>query len=212
MVQNLQILYTVIIGLSLFQAVSNVIDVTRGAVPIKVELIPFFISFVVTLLPLYHAAMRHLDDAQQGQAKKRIRGGALLTDFFLIGIEGCLFVALGVLVLTPEFFVWVLAGLFGLNSVRAFGALFFAPRDVRSGAELRWALLNLATAEILIIYFTWIGPLPPTAGLGEPALAAAILVITLVRTVADYAFCWNFLLSEGVKLEARVLQLMPHDR
>lgn len=192
MAQNLQIFYSVIVGLSLVQAVSNVIDVTRGAVPMKVELLPFFISFLVTLLPLYHGVLRHLENAHPGQITRRNRGGAWLADFFLIGMEGCLFVALGVLVVTPEFFAWVLAGLFGLNSIRAFGAYFFAPRDVRSGAELRWALINLATAEILIIYFTWIGPLPPTAGLGEPALAPAILAITLGRTVTDYVFCWNF--------------------
>ncbi len=192
MAQNLQILYSVIAGFSLLQAVSNVIDVTRGAVPMKVELLPFFISFLVTLLPLYHGALKHLENAHRGQITTRIHGGAFLADFFLIGIEGCLFVVLGVLLVTPEFFVWVLPGLFGLNSARAFATHFFSPRDVRSGAELRWALINLGTAEVLIIYFTWIGPLPPTAGLGEPALAPVIFAITIGRTVMDYAFCWNF--------------------
>ncbi|PKP58792.1 MAG: hypothetical protein CVT89_02260 [Candidatus Altiarchaeales archaeon HGW-Altiarchaeales-2] len=103
-VRNLENLYSVVVGLGLSIAILNLIDTTRGAVPIKLELVPFFLAFLVTIIPFYHGALRHLDTTYIEKGGKQIRTGALLFDFSILFIESCFFIGLAVLLPTPQFF------------------------------------------------------------------------------------------------------------
>ncbi len=191
-VRNLENLYSVIVGLGLSLAIFNLIDTTRGAVPIKLELVPFFLAFLVTLIPFYHGALRHLDITYVEKGGKQVRTGALLADFSILFIESCFLLALAVLLPTPQFFAWGLATLLSIDTIWGFAAHIGFSQEVKPKAELRWALINLITTGVLVIYFGAIGIFPPTAGASEPKLAIGILSVSVVRTVIDYALCWNF--------------------
>ncbi len=59
-VSHLQQLYTVVVGLALTVAITNLID-QAAPVPIRMAALPYFVSYLVTLVPFYHGALRHLD-------------------------------------------------------------------------------------------------------------------------------------------------------
>lgn len=190
-VRNLENLYSIVVGLGLSLAIVNLIDSTRAPIPVKAELVPFFLAFLVTLIPFYHGALRHLDITYVEKGGKHVRSGALLADFAVLFIESCLLLALALLLPTPQFFAWGLAVLLAVDTIWAFSAhLAFSP-DVKPKAETRWALLNLITTAVLTIYLVLIGALPPTPGPGDAKLMIGILVVSCVRTVIDYALSWH---------------------
>ena len=191
-VRNLENLYTIVVGLGLSLAIFNLIDTSRGAVPIKLELLPFFLAFLVTLIPFYHGALRHLDITYVEQAGKQVRAGGLLADFTALFIESCLLLALSLLLPTPQFFAWGLLILLAFDSIWAFAAHLGFSQDRKPKAEPRWASINLVTTGVLAICFVIIGIFPPTAGTGEPKLAICIIAVSVVRTVVDYVSCWEF--------------------
>jgi hypothetical protein len=118
----LENLYSVVVGLGLSLSIFNLIDTTRTPIPIKLELLPFFLAFIVTLIPFYHGALRHLDITYVEQGGKQVRNGALFADFAILFIEGCLLLALAVLLSTPQFFAWGLAALLAIDTIWGFAA------------------------------------------------------------------------------------------
>jgi lysylphosphatidylglycerol synthetase-like protein (DUF2156 family) len=161
-------------------------------VPIKLELLPVFIAFLVTLIPFYHGALRHLDMTYVEQGGKQVRSGALLADFTILFIESCLLLALAILLPTPQFFAWGLAALLTIDTIWAFFAHLCFSQAVKPKAELRWGLINLITTGVLVMFFVMIGIFPPMVGGSEPKLGILILTVSVVRTVIDYAWCWDF--------------------
>lgn len=191
-VKNLESLYSVVVGLALSLGVFNLIDMTRGAIPLKLELVPFFLAFLVTLVPFYHGALRHLDVTYVEHGGKQVRTGALLADFSILFIQSCLLLALAVLLPTPQFFAWGFAILLGVDTVWAFAAHLAFSQEVKPKAEVRWAMINLITTGILLVSFVVIGLYPPTAGPAEHRLTVSLLTVSVVRTVLDYTLCWDF--------------------
>ena len=83
-VQNLQELYTVAVGMALTLAITRIVP--EAGSPVVVSL-PNLVAYVVTLVPFYHGAMRHMDVSCRGARTGTVREGALLGDFFLLFIE-----------------------------------------------------------------------------------------------------------------------------
>lgn len=60
-VENLQSLYSLVVGLALANAVLKVARGELEPVPVDLTTLPLFLGFLVTLVPFYHGALRHLD-------------------------------------------------------------------------------------------------------------------------------------------------------
>lgn len=190
-VRNLEHLYTTVVALALSLAIYNLIDTTRATVPLKLELLPFFAAFLITLIPFYHGALRHLDITYIEKGGKQVRKGALLIDFSALFIESCIFIVLAVLLLKPLFFVWGLVALLVFDIIWAFIAYLGFSQDVQPKAELRWVLINLIAVVILSVYLIIFNFVPRATYVSDLKLSAGILGFSFLRTIIDYAWCWN---------------------
>jgi len=188
-VRNLQYLYTTVIGLGLSLAIYNLIDTTRVYIPLKLEFLPFFFTFLITLIPFYHGALRHLDITYIEQGGKQVRNGALMIDFLALFIEGCLLLILALIVVKPMFFVWGLVVLLAFDTLWAFTAYLGFSQDLKLKAEPRWAIINFITAIGLSILLIFV---PPCLDILDSKLVVLIPLVALIRTVIDYIWCWNY--------------------
>jgi heme/copper-type cytochrome/quinol oxidase subunit 4 len=191
-VRNLEYLYSTVVGLGLSLAIYNLIDVTRETVPIKWELLPFFFTLLITLIPFYHGALRHLDVTYIEEGGKQIRKGALMFDFLALFVESCLLLALAVLIVKPPFFAWGLVVLLAFDTVWSFIAHLGFSQEMKPKAELRWAIINLVTVIILSVYLVAFDFIPPLRYETDLKIWVGILGISILRTVMDYWLCWDF--------------------
>lgn len=194
-VENLKDLYSIIVGVALSYAIYTIIDTHQKTIPVKFSLLPCFVAFIVTLIPFYHGALRHLDRTYVESGGKQTRGGALLADFLLLFAEACLLLILAVLLAAPGFFVWALATLFALDAIWGFAAHLAFTQDVGSKPEVKWAVLNLITTAVLAVCLFELA-FPPSALAANASLLPVVAIVTIVRTVLDYVLCWGFYYPE----------------
>ena len=190
-VKHLEHLYSIVVGIGLSLAIYNLIDISSDNITFKFEFLPFFIAFLITLIPFYHGALRHLDITYIENGGKNVRTGALFIDFLALFIESCLLLALAVLLPKPIFFAWGLVALLAFDTLWAFIAHLGFTQDIKPKAELRWAIINLVTVIILSIYLTICNFVPTITYVSNPKLSAGIIGFSLLRTVVDYIFCWR---------------------
>lgn len=191
-VRNLENLYSIVAALGLSLAIYNLIDTASETIPFKFDLLPFFLAFLITLIPFYHGALRHLDVTYVEQGGKQVRKYALLIDFFALFFESCLLLALAVLLTKPVFFAWGLVMLLAFDTIWSISAHFGFSQDVKPKAELRWALINFIAVIVLSIYLIIFNFVPNATYAADLKLSIGIPSISLLRTVIDYIFCWNF--------------------
>ena len=190
-VGSLQELYTVVVGLALVTGLTSLID-TESDVPIHFGGLPFFVAFLFTLVPFYHGALRHLDDryiSDPSPAPAR----ALMADWALLFIEGCVLLALAVLVNKPVAFTLTFMVLLALDAIWGILAHYAFPMNRPStGAELNWAILNLIAAGLLLIVLvgTWL----PTDAIRPVGVWVwlPVCAIGVLRTIVDYKISWTF--------------------
>jgi hypothetical protein len=195
-VGHLQELNTVVAGLALTLAITKLFETKsfdeRAAVPSSFEVLPYFVAYVFTLVPIYHGAMRHLDVTYFEDKKANVRSGALMFDWALLFIESCFLLGLAYLMQKPTAFGWALCIFLGFDCLWAFIAnLGFAPKLKQDRPEWKWATINFVAVCILVLTlavtravetkldltsFTWI----------------PILVVCVARTIWDYAWCWSY--------------------
>lgn len=184
-VRNLENLYSTVVVLGLSLAVSRLVDTTKETVPIKLELLPFFVAFLFTLIPFYHGALRHLDFTYVEQGGRQVRKYALLIDFFCLFVESGLLLGLAIVLVKPSFFAWGLVTLLAVDTVWGMIAHLGFSQDVTPKPELRWSLINLVTAVLLSVI------IPFSVNVGN-RLPICISAISILRTAIDYWWCWDF--------------------
>ncbi len=167
-------------------------DASRAPIPLKVGLLPLFFSYLLTLIPFYHGALRHLDVTYVEKAGREVRSGALLADFLVLFLESCLLFSLAVLLPAPQLYAWGLAALLVVDTGWGFLAHIAFSQSGEHKAELRWALINLLTGGVLCVLLTVIGPFPPQADVTDGKLGVIVLVISVGRSCMDYALNWHF--------------------
>jgi hypothetical protein len=189
-VSQLAELYNVVIGVSLSIGIYNSVDSSAFPIPIKLNQIINVATFVIILVPFYHGAVRHLFATYvEGGGSARIKNGALLADFFLLFLEGCVFVLLASILGETERFVCVLILLLLLDSIWGFLAWLAFTGAQAQYAECRWALLNVFTAALIGVLLVF----HEDIFLSKPLLSqAAFFAILAVRTIFDYYFNWSF--------------------
>ncbi len=190
-VRNLGALYSVVVGVALAFAMEKLVDAEAASV-FQWHLVPLFLALVVTLVPFYHGALRHLDVTYVEHGTSDVRAGALLADFLLLFLEGSLFVGLSVLLGRPEVFGWTLVALLLLDAIWGFTAHLAFSRHPKLKAEARWAFVNAGTVVILVLFLIVLGAYPPGRVPESGGLEIGLLGIAAIRTVVDYAVSWEF--------------------
>lgn len=194
-VQQLGELYTVVVGIALSIAIYNVIDQDAPYLPVRVEILPTLAAFLVLIVPFYHGAMRHLFATYvENGGSANIKSIALLLDFFLLFIEGCLFVMMASTVAKPETFAWVVVFLLLLDSVWGFLAWIATTGAASQFAEKIWATINIITGIILAIILILAKGRFSSTNLDMPFV---ILLILFLRTILDYRLTWWFYFPAG---------------
>lgn len=186
-VRNLQELYTVAVGAALTLAVVRFVPETGTP---QWNALPVLVGYVVTLVPFYHGAMRHLDTTYREKRVEAVREGALLGDFFLLFIEACFFLALASVITNTRQAAWTFLGLIALDGLWGIAAHWVFSRRRRAWAEIRWSVLNIFTALVVgtfIASFGWV------KWLALPWRAEIVFAaICFGRTIADYSLSWRF--------------------
>ena len=191
-VRNLENLYSVVVGLGLSMAIMNIVEASRAPIPIKLALLPLFLSYLVTLIPFYHGALRHLDVTYIERSGHQVRAGALLADFLILFVESCFLVALALLLPSPQLYSWGLALLLLTDTTWGFLAHLAFSQDSQAKAELRWAIINGLTVAILCLLLIVIGPFPPTSEPMDLRLSLAVFIVSFARSCTDYGLNWHF--------------------
>jgi hypothetical protein len=191
-VENLAYLYSMVAALSLSAAISQVIDPKGEGVPIRLATLPLLGVFLVTLVPFYHGALRHLHDAHMGP-QGNIRRGASLVDFTILFVEGCLFIVLAALLTNVRYFAWAFVMLLGLDAFWGILAYLAFSRQADSKSELTWAVINFFTLILTALFLL----ISPSWGLHDKILGWCLFLIALTRTAMDYGMCWRAYFPAG---------------
>ena len=196
-VKNLQELYTVTAGIALALGIEQlagkggaVAVAGNGPFDVMRRVLPTFVAFLVTLVPFYHGALRHLDRVYIDAAGRDVRRGSLLADFFLLFIESCFLVFAALFVADARTLGLVLAGLFVLDAVWGLAFYLAFTRNRRPWVELRWVQINIIAGPLLaaiVLLAPQLAGIAPHAILPVPVAAVAVL-----RTVVDYWLSWEF--------------------
>lgn len=191
-------LYTVVIGAALSLAVVAVIDPTSGLASVTAPALLLFFAFLATLIPFFHGALRHLDDAYLENTGNHAKNGALIVDYALLFIHGLGFLVLALLLKNPAHFAWVLAAILMIDVI--WGGFAFFVSASEDSAVPRWTLINLIFVAGLVVFLAYHRLWPtlsneaaPDRPWSDPVLIALVLFFAcLIRTTIDYAWCRDF--------------------
>lgn len=190
-IRSLSSLYTVVIGVALSVAAVQLVNQSEGISGISLVQLSLFFSLVCTLIPFYHGALRHLDNAYLESPNLHIRDGALILDVLLLIAHGMTFVVLAMLLNLPNQFAWVLVVLIFVDVLWGIFVYYGPSTQKGPSAEGKWALINTVFVLLggTLLYLLDIR-LQPVA---DPLkIALPIAVICLLRTLIDYGLCWPF--------------------
>jgi hypothetical protein len=119
----------------------------------------------------------------------RIKSGALLADFVLLFLEGCLFIMIAAIIKSTENMAWTAVGLLILDSLWGFLAWLAFTGAQSQFAEKRWAIINIITAVVIIIILIF----GRETFVAQPTQAQwGLAAILTLRTIMDYWLCWDF--------------------
>lgn len=184
-------LYTVIVGVALSMSVRTLVGKSDGILAINWISILLFWSFIVTIVPFYHGALRHIDDEYIADTSGARKVGALIYDFLLLLLHGLTFVVLSLLIDTPNQFAWVLIAVLAIDVAWGLFVHFASSNENRCCAEGKWATINgifvVLGAGLLFANDIFLGEIET-----KRALSAYVAIGCSLRTVADYKMCWGF--------------------
>ena len=203
-VSQLSELYNVVIGIALSVAIFRVFtDGNQGLASLNelTSRVPNLLIFLLLVIPFYHGAVRHLFATYvEGGGSSRIKNGALLADFVLLFVEGCLFVVMALSVTDIQVLVWVVVALLVLDSVWGFLAWLAFTGAQSQYAERTWAIINTVCAACLVtmmMVFNKFASDPENA----IRLSVVVAIFVFLRTVVDYSKTWKFYFPDGETVE-----------
>jgi hypothetical protein len=185
-VEHLQELYSVVVAIALSLVVARLIPGSRVGVVHRPLLLAG--ALLVTLIPFYHGALRHLDEQYTQPTDRPPHDFGVLVDFLLLFLESCAFLALAVSIGRPRVFTGVYLLLLALDVVWAYVTTTFLIRADGLHAQESWLYVNLITAAIVAVLLA----LGLTGVMSSQALWYAIPAIALLRTTFDYKLAWRF--------------------
>lgn len=190
-VRSLINLYTVVMGVALSLAITQLIDSKSGLAAVTVSSSLLFVAFITTLFPFYHGALRHLDDAYIENENAHIRDGALVVDFLLLLLHGIGFVILSILIAVPNHFAWALVVLLSIDVIWGVFVHFGPSSQDMHAAEWKWTIINFVFVGLAVWYLVGNGiymePIPE-----QLKLAIPIAIACTLRTLVDYVWGKQF--------------------
>jgi len=192
-VSQLAELYNVVIGIALSIAIYNAIDIKASGMPIHLNFVSNVASVIILIIPFYHGAVRHLFATYVEGGSTRIKNGALLADFVLLFLEGCVFVMIASLVSVTTKMAWAIVVLLLLDTTWGFLAWLAFTGAQAQYAEKKWAIINIFTAVGIIVVLIFADSV---FRMNETAAQLGLAAIISLRTVTDYWQCWDFYFPE----------------
>ena len=197
-VDNLERLYTIVAGLSLTTAVGRLIrespgpsaEVRAGSdafvrvanVDLYANVLPMFVTLVVTLIPFYHGANRYLYSSYVFN-NDLPRPLTAIVDFVFFFSQALLFYAMALVLGEALWFYWLFTALLALDCLWLI-QVYFRGEDFE---KVRfWLWLNLASSTIMFVIL--VTPLLPE-DMRKWILAS---LLSVARSVADYGVQWSF--------------------
>jgi len=195
-IKSLINLYTVVIGAALSLAVARAIDVNAGLTSVSGVSIFLFVSFVFTLFPFFHGALRHLDDAYVENVNPGIKRGALIFDFALLFMHALAFVVLSQLLQRPSHFAWFLITVLAIDVVWGIFTHFGSSSGGSLSAEGKWTIINIIFIAIVSMYLVHYDIF---LEYHQDALKLSILlaIACVLRSGVDYMWCSEIYFPKG---------------
>jgi hypothetical protein len=181
-VRTMKGLHAVVSGVALTSGLRILIDASQTISTL--ERVVWFIALVVTIVPFYHGALRHMDDVHlhQDPTATPPREGALLLDFTFLFGEACALYYLSQTIPAVSRFVPAYAILLALDVVWAISVYFMSKRFATVRA---WMIINLVSVVLVLI-------IAQTADLTLPGTRHLVLGLVITRTIVDYSVSWSF--------------------
>jgi hypothetical protein len=194
-VVHLQGLYSVVVALALTLAAERLFPVEQGVSPSRAFVLAT--ALLVTLIPFYHGALRHLDELYGRETGQSAHPFSVLVDFLLLFLESCVLLAMAASITQePNVFAWLFLALLTLDVIWAYLTTTFLVPGRERVAQKTWLKVNvsygLALLAILVVV-TFAG------WASSGALPYAVLVVALARTATDYALSWKFYVAAPAK-------------
>lgn len=190
-VRSLSSLYTVVIGVALSLSVVTLIDSAEGLASLTIDSVALFSAFVVTLIPFYHGALRHLDDAYIETDATHIKNGALVIDVLLLIMHGIGFVLLALLLQKPFEFGWILISVLFIDVVWGGIAFFGFSASEGDPAEGKWTLINIGFLVVTGCFIYVVQNVQELSNLSG-FVSVGIFSACFIRTLVDYIWCSQF--------------------
>lgn len=217
-VDKLFFLYTVLCAFSLEQLAEQALNVPAGRRAAVWMLIG---ALVVTLVPFFHGALRHVHDTFEEEFPPPTRKGALLVAFVFLFLQALFFYALATSVQDPVRFATLFATLLAVDvlygalagtsalmpflpgakdALRGFFSFLRRPFGSAHPAELTWAYNNIA----FLVPASGIVVAARSVHADEVVVAGAMLAVASLRTACDYVLSWTFYFPASAWQEEKV--------
>jgi hypothetical protein len=187
-IDNLQRLYTIVVGLALTEAVTRYVLGPVSGVASRLptslynpEYLPAMIAFLVTLVPFYHGAIRYLDETYV-TGRGTPKTFALLIDFWVLFIEALIFFWMALAINNWRVFFGVFMLLLVLDIAWIAVVYFYSETftDI-----WHWGVINFAT-------FIVTGVVLKTPLLDDADKLPGLAVVAVLRSFLDYLWNWRF--------------------
>jgi hypothetical protein len=190
-VRSLVNLYTVVIGIALTLAVGVVIDPKFGLASITRVSAELFLAFLVTLVPFFHGALRHLDAVYIENDASQLKQGTFIFDFMLLLLHALAFLVLAQLLAHPTDFAFFLICLLGIDIVWGIFAYASTPASQALSATSRWSVINFAFV-VAVLGYLLVNELRAGSTTQDEKLAALLALACVARSALDYLWCREF--------------------
>jgi hypothetical protein len=201
--RHLQVLFAIVAGLALTEAVSELAREVDNALPTARTLM-LMVAFLATIIPFFHGALRHLDDVYivtpPGPNMSRY---ALLIDFILLFVESVMLLGMAHRLVDPPHFLAFLLFLLVIDIIWAIvtpplidckmtvpdvlQAVVPRPKFSKD-TEIAWAQNNILFVPIAIAAWILIDTTKPSMTVD----ALIVMAFAVARSVNDYRLSWSF--------------------
>jgi hypothetical protein len=185
-VAHLQELYTVVVAIALSLVVDRLIP--KSGARVDSHRLLLGASLLITLIPFYMGALRHLDEQYAEAMSRSRREFSILVDFLLLFLESCAFLALAVSVARPRVFAFAFLLVLIFDVAWAWLATTFLLRAADLDAQRTWLRVNMLAAAVVGLVVIVVA----THHVATTSLWWMIPVIAIARTAVDVSLTWRF--------------------
>jgi hypothetical protein len=194
-VDHLQELYTVVVAIALSLMVDRLVP--RSGARVHYHRLLLGASLLMTLIPFYMGALRHLDEQYADAIGRSRREFSILIDFLLLFLESGAFLALAVSVARPRVFAFAFLLLLVFDVAWAWLATRFLLRAADLDAQRSWLYVNVSAVAVVGTLLILVA----AGSISTPSLWWLIPVVASVRTTVDVGLTWRFYAGADIALD-----------